>query len=316
MHNTILQEVGPHPRILKGGDQQVMHFIEGADGPFWMTTTQKLETKDDRQLGTAKSRAKNKIELLRELHQSGYDTTTQRYLKEDLVALCGPRNISMTIEEQKVKEWWLGKPKGMLQILWERGWIGSTKVVTARSMCYSKDGKKEDFGQDGKLKEASQQYALSYLLQQCADFKDEKSDLEHLATELSGRDTTISILFNPKYHCELAGEGIEYCWGAAKRMYRKLPLNQKKSWESFRKSVAVCLSKVNIEMCRQFSGKAQGYMLGYHHQVLEVEDGREEVKSFERNEKNQKIYRSHRDALTFSGEFISQVMRECINVNG
>ena len=57
-------------------------------------------------------------------------------------------------------------------------------------------------------------------------------------------------------------------------------------------------------------------MLGYHHQALEAEDGREEVKSFERNEKIQKIYRSHRDALTFSGEFISQVMRECINIDG
>jgi hypothetical protein len=80
--------------------------------------------------------------------------------------------------------------------------------------------------------------------------------------------------------------------------------------------LAVCLSKVNIKMCRRFLGKARGYMLGYHHQALEVEDGREEVKSFERNEKIQKIYRSHRDALTFSGEFISQVMRECINVDG
>jgi hypothetical protein len=29
----------------------------------------------------------------------------------------------------------------------------------------------------------------------------------------------------------------------------------------------------------------------------------------------QKIYRSHRDALTFDGEFISQVMRECISVD-
>jgi hypothetical protein len=166
------------------------------------------------------------------------------------------------------------------------------------------------------LKEASRQYALSYLLQQCTDFKDEKSDLEHLAAELSGRETTISILFTPKYHCELAGEGIEYCWGEAKQMYIKLPLNKKKSWESFRKCVAVCLSKVNIEMCRQFLVKARGYMLGYHHRALEAEDGREEVKSFERNEKIQKIYRSHRYALAFSGKFISQVMRECINVDG
>jgi hypothetical protein len=51
-------------------------------------------------------------------------------------------NICTTVEEQKVKEGWLGKPKGMLQVLWEHGWIESSKVVTARSMQYSKDGKK------------------------------------------------------------------------------------------------------------------------------------------------------------------------------
>jgi hypothetical protein len=40
MHDTIIQEVGLHPRILQVGDKQVMHFIEGADGPFWMTPAQ------------------------------------------------------------------------------------------------------------------------------------------------------------------------------------------------------------------------------------------------------------------------------------
>jgi hypothetical protein len=54
-------------------------------------------------------------------------------------------------------------------------------------------------------------------------------------------------------------------------------------------------------------------MLGYHPQAWETEDGREEVKSSERNKKIQKIYRSHRDALTFDGAFISRVMRECIH---
>jgi hypothetical protein len=143
MHYTIIREAGLHPRILKVGDKQVMHFIEGANGPFWMTSTQRLETKHGRQLGTAKSRAKTKIELLKELRQSGYDTTKQRYLKEDLVALCDPRSICTTVEEQKVKEGWLEKPKGMLQVLWERGWIDLSKVVIARSMRYSKDGKKK-----------------------------------------------------------------------------------------------------------------------------------------------------------------------------
>jgi len=58
-----------------------------------------------------------------------------------------------------------------------------------------------------------------------------------------------------------------------------------------------------------------GYMLGYHHKALETEDGRGEVKSFERNEKIQRMYRSHRDALTFDGAFISRVMWECIHID-
>ena len=144
MHATIIHEVGPHPRILHHGvgDSQVMHFVEGDDGPFWMTLAQQAEMKHDRQLGTAKTRNKTKIELLKDLRQSGYDTTKQRYLKADLLALCGQRAISVTVEVGQVKEGWLGKPKGMLQIICERGWIDSTKVVSGRSMRSSKDEKR------------------------------------------------------------------------------------------------------------------------------------------------------------------------------
>jgi hypothetical protein len=74
MHDTIIREVGLHPRILQVGNKQVMNFIEGTNGPSWMTPAQKLDTKHDGQLGTAKSRAKTKIELLKELRQSGYCT--------------------------------------------------------------------------------------------------------------------------------------------------------------------------------------------------------------------------------------------------
>ncbi len=315
MHDTVIQEIGAHPSILRVGEKQVMYFLVGDDGPFWMTPALRAETKHDKQLGTAKTRNKLKIELLKDLRESGYDTTRQRFLKEELLALCEQRNLPVTIEEAEVKDGWLGRPKGMLQILWERGWIDATKVVSPRSMRYSKDGKKEDLGEDGKLKDENKRYVLSHLLNGCKDFQEEMSDLQHLAKELGGRDLTISILFTPKYHCELAGEGIEYCWGAAKRLYRKLPLKKRRSWDSFRTSVLECLSQINVGMCRRFSAKARGYMLGYHHQALETEDGREEVKSFERNEKIHKIYRSHRDALSFDGEFISRVMRECITID-
>jgi adenine C2-methylase RlmN of 23S rRNA A2503 and tRNA A37 len=120
-----------------------MYFLEGDNGPFWMTMALQAKTKHDRQLGTARPRNKTKIELLKDLRQSGYDTTKQRYRKDDLMALCGQRDIFVIIKECGVKEGWFGKPKGMLQILWEHGWIDATKVVSAQSMHDSKDGTKK-----------------------------------------------------------------------------------------------------------------------------------------------------------------------------
>jgi hypothetical protein len=76
--------------------------------------------------------------------------------KANIVAFCEQRNIHITIKKQEVKEGWLGKPKGMLQILWEHGWISSSTVVSARSMHYSKDEKKKILVRDRKFKEASQ----------------------------------------------------------------------------------------------------------------------------------------------------------------
>ena len=70
------------------------------------------------------------------------------------------------------------------------------------------------------------QYSLSYLLSQCEDFKNEKKDIEYLCKEMGINSLCcIGILFTPKFHCELAGEGIEYSWGAAKRFYRQVRRN-------------------------------------------------------------------------------------------
>ena len=36
--------------------------------------------------------------------------------------------ISLTCEEEVVEEGWLEKPKGLLQVLWERGWVDENRV--------------------------------------------------------------------------------------------------------------------------------------------------------------------------------------------
>ena len=166
-----------------------------------------------------------------------------------------------------------------------------------------------------------------HLLSECIDFKSEKSDLEHLASELSNNTNKSSILFTPKFHCELAGEGIEYAWGAAKRIYRRQPLSAKRTFENFVALVKSSLASITIDTCRRFSAKARGYMLGYYHQNKEkkVSEMNQKNKnregdtiivktetSYQYNEKIHKIYRSHRDANCTDWAFISEVIKECI----
>ena len=72
----------------------------------------------------------------------------------------------------------------------------------------------------GEIKEGMKKYILLDLLVKCKDFKSEKSDLEQLSVEILALvDSKCDILFTSRFYCELAGEGIEYSWGAFKRIY-------------------------------------------------------------------------------------------------
>ena len=140
----------------------------------------------------------------------------------------------------------------MLQILYERGYIDKQKVSHPRSMSYSKNGKKahytnEELNSEGKL------YSLHHLLSKCYDFMNEKSDLEHLCNNLSTTNCTITITFTPKFHCEIAGEGIEYAWGLAKKYYRRIPYHRKRSFAQFVECVKSSLRQVTLSMSRRFS---------------------------------------------------------------
>eukprot|EP00733_Pompholyxophrys_punicea_P000792 Pompholyxophrys_punicea_v1_NODE_290_length_2356_cov_40.811280.p1 type:complete len:268 gc:universal NODE_290_length_2356_cov_40.811280:1473-2276(+) len=97
---------------------------------------------------------------------------------------CGP----------KIVEGYVGKPKGMRQILWERGlWI---EGMTADSL-------------DPKLN-------IKSILSSCTDFRNEKTALQALF-----EDRGHILLMSPKCHPELAGVGIEYSWGKSKLEFRR-----------------------------------------------------------------------------------------------
>ena len=85
----------------------------------------------------------------------------------------------------------VGQLKGLRQILWERGlWQPDEKLTL----------------EEGRAR-----------LKLCADFANEPTALQHLLAERGHL-----LVMTPKAHPELAGKGIEYSWGKAKRDFRQL----------------------------------------------------------------------------------------------
>ena len=257
-----------------------------------------------------------KSELLAQLRKIGYDTTKKRYLKSGLITISKEKGLPTSKESTKVIDGWCNKLKGMLQILYARGYIDILKVVHPWSMEYSKYGKKRDHDSDGKLTDTCKTYSLHHILSNTSDFATKKSDLEHLCTNLSTSNSTITVTFTPKFHCKISGKGIEYSWGISKNYYRRIPYNQKRSFQQLVTSVKLSLSKVTIRMAWRFSQKARSYMLGYHHQSkkdrCEVRWLVKSESSYTYNKKIHKLYKSHRDVATTDFAFIQQVINEYI----
>jgi len=107
---------------------------------------------------------------------------------------------------------------------------------------YSLKGRKSQLDDDSNLKKEYEKYSLRTSMKRCSDFANEKSAMEHLFMQLSRKaEQTISMLTSPKYHCEVAGEGIEFVWGMMKRRFRSIPYKEKDTKQKFNKCVRECV---------------------------------------------------------------------------
>jgi len=167
-----------------------------------------------------------------------YDTVNWRVQKE-LTILFSPcekkakklhdvawqHDISLTENKAVIEEGWVGKSKGILQILWEHRLIDNSnyKMMTL-------DGRKDP--DSGGIFLGTSLHAL---LNQCSDFTNELRMLQ-----LLGQEIGITADAMPKYHAELAGEGITYSWGYSKGVYCQVPLSRKKGKKNFFELVEEC----------------------------------------------------------------------------
>ena len=117
------------------------------------------------------------------------------------------------------------------------------------------------------------------------------------------------IWFTPKYHCELAGEGIEYMWGFVKWIYRKIPKGEKDTKYRFIESVEKLLTRETVkrELVARFSRRARRYICAYYVQHYgEGESTAVEIVkdvNLDLVEKMTKTFKTHRAALDFDLKF-------------
>ena len=142
------------------------------------------------------------------------------------------------------------------------------------------------------------------MLNECSDIKEQLSSMEELMDRLSTRqEQNFTILTSPKYHCEIAGEGIELCWGFMKKSYRSIPHEKKKTKDSFLECVRKCIESVEVNHVSKFAAKNRRYMVAYRnieHDQL----------SYETIEKFVKKIRTHRNMADSDKGYIERVWRE------
>ena len=190
----------------------------------------------------------------------------------------------------KTKPGWKGRGIGLLAAAYARGWVDKNDLKSYQAMKYDEEG--------NLVKE----FSLQYLLGQCTDFQNELTQLEFVC-KVHGAEALIT----PKYHAELAGEGIEYTWGFIKSLYRRHPYAMKKGKENFEKLLLKCLSRevVTTEIVRKFSRRARAYMETYI--VLDMNEGNDSKDSpipHRKIEQLKKVMKSHRAAIDFDKKFV------------
>jgi hypothetical protein len=189
--------LGPFDRILPVGEVQGMQFLPTDSGPFWMTSREQEDRQHSRtgpDRTTATRREKTKKELAEELSLPGATINPRKQKLEELQEKARKRNISTDKDVQSIQQGWEGKQKGLLQVLWERGWIDESKLDEYEII------KKDDEGilvVDDK--------GLEVMLASCLDFADEITELQAKGEEMEVRVTPTT-----KFYAEMAGEGIEY----------------------------------------------------------------------------------------------------------
>jgi hypothetical protein len=181
---------------------------------------------------------------------------------------------------------------------WERGWVDEGQLQK-----YTMAPATDD---DGNVLDGAEEWSLRVLMASCLDFAEEMTALQHVGNELG-----VAVIISPKFHAELAGEGIEYSWGISKALYRrKKPLNSKRSKESFKRLVLECTSRQQVlrtATVRKLSRRARSYICAYY-ALYESNKGdikRQALVTLPLIERVVNAFKTHRAVIDFDAAFVN-----------
>ena len=297
--------LGPYidniPNKLEVGQIQSLVFKENDVGPCDLSLYDRNDRKYDKVKGT-KTRPLIKDELIKSLSSV---IKKPMGTKEQLQKLCKDNNMPIDVIVEDILEGWVGKPKGSLQLLYERGWINPQCIHS-----YTKKGPTDIYGM------VQEELSLSCLLEKQPDFQEQETLLQYHARLLG-----CEVVRTPKCHPEIAGEGIEYDWGGSKLWYRSVSLQSKKRKKDFLDLVDRSLSKevLSLERTRSYCKRARDYMLTYLSLMTHKEDTasrRIEMSDLLINKcvKMMKTSKTHRNVLDSDTRFLSDVLVKTIKM--
>ena len=85
------------------------------------------------------------------------------------------QQLPISIKEQIVDKGWVRKPKSLLQVLWETGWINLIQLC----LKYKKSAYKDNnYNEEGNIKDKAAKFALLYIMANQHNFANELTNLQ------------------------------------------------------------------------------------------------------------------------------------------
>ena len=136
IRDTVVQDNGLYEASYHIGEAQSMCFKETDDGPFYLTLRDRQEQRYPTLTGQQITRQKTKAELVQDLKRAGFNMRGH-YTMDDLIQHASNNHMPLSVTHEVIKPDWVGASKGLLQILWGRGYVDAEKCRE-----YTLDGKK------------------------------------------------------------------------------------------------------------------------------------------------------------------------------